>query len=68
MLEVVGAKVAVGTSRPNIGLNIEVAKLQTFDRTVSKVLGFLTVCKLFIRMRMRKMVVKEQIQWGLLYI
>jgi len=43
-------------------------KPQTFDSIVSKISGFLTVCKLFIRMRIREIVVEEQIQWVLLYI
>jgi len=45
----------------NTGFNIEVAKLQVFDGIAEKVLGFSTVCKLFIRMRMRNNIVKEQI-------
>jgi len=46
----------------------KVAKPQTFDGTAGKVLEFLMACKLFIRMRMRKMAVKEQIQWVLSYV
>jgi len=45
----------------NIGSNIEVAKLQTFDRVVGKVSGFIIVYKLFIRIKMRKVVVEKQI-------
>ena len=37
----------------------EVAKPQLFDRTVENILGFVMVCKLFIRMKMREKVVKE---------
>ena len=44
------------------------AKLQTFNRKTRKVSGFLTVCKLYIRIRIKEIVVKEQIQWVLLYI
>ena len=54
--------------QPNTGSNIEVAKLQTFNGKISKILGFLTICKLYIRIRMREMVVEEQIQWVFLYI
>ena len=37
----------------------EVAKPQTFDRTPSKVSRFLSVCKLYIRMRLRELSVEE---------
>ena len=49
-------------SRPNTRPNIEVVELQTFNREIGKILGFLIVYKLFIRVRMREVVVEEQIQ------
>jgi len=55
----VGEEAAVST---------EVAKLQTFDRTPSKVSRFLSACKLYIRMRLRELSVEEQIQWILSYV
>jgi len=40
----------------------EMAKPQTFNGTPSKVSRFLSVCKLYIRMRLRESSVEEQIQ------
>ena len=45
----------------------EVTKLQVFDGIPGKILDFIMVCKLYLRMRMREVVV-EQIQWILLYV
>ena len=63
-----GEEAATTVLRPNIGSNIEVAKLQILNGKVGKVLEFLTACKLFIRMRMRDVTVEKQIQWMLLYV
>jgi len=46
----------------------EVAKPQIFDGMTARVAGFITACKLYIRMRMRKELVKRQIQWILSYV
>jgi len=47
--------------QPNMELNIDIAKLPTFSGNIRKVLGFLTVCRLFIRIKMRNDLVKGQV-------
>ena len=49
-------------SRSNIRSNVKVAKLPTFNREARQVSGFLTACRLYIRMRMRGAIVEEQVQ------
>jgi len=43
------------------GGGVEVAKSQIFDGTLSKVAGFITAYKLYIRMRLREELVKGQV-------
>jgi len=42
-------EVTAAIFRPIIGSNVKVAKPQMFNREAGRVLGFLTACKLFIR-------------------
>ena len=46
----------------------EIAKPQIFDRTPSKVGGFISAYKLYIRMRLREESVEGQVQWILSYV
>jgi len=49
-------------------VNIKVAKPQVFDRILSKILGFVMVYKLYLKIKMNGTALKEQIQWILSYI
>ena len=44
------------------------ATLSLFDRKVSKVKEFVIAYKLYLRMRMREMIVEKQVQQMLIYI
>ena len=47
--------------RSNTGSSVDVAKPPTFNRDVSKISGFLTAYRLYIRIKMRNTSIKEQI-------
>ena len=55
-------------TRSNTRSNVEVAKLPIFNGDVSKIADFIIVYKLYIRMKIRKVLVEKQVQWILLYI
>jgi len=66
--QIVALTVQVGGSTGRVAVGTEVTRPQTFDRTLSKVLEFIIACKLYIKMKMKEVVVEEQIQWVLLYV
>jgi len=57
-----------GTVGPNMGSYMEVAKPAIFNGEVERVGGFITVCRLYIKMKLRGNIVEEQIQWVLTYV
>ena len=56
---------AVGS---NMGSHMEVAKPAIFNGEVGRVGGFITACRLYIKMRLRGNTVEEQVQWALTYV
>ena len=64
-----GGAVAGGGREAEVGtVNMEVAKPQLFDRTSSKVAGFMMECKLYIRNKLAGAMVEVQMQWVLSYM
>ena len=57
-----------GTMGSNMGSHMEVAKPAIFNGETAKVGGFVTACRLFLRMKLRRAPVEEQMQWVLSYV
>ena len=67
LLAAAAAEAAGGRGEAGIR-SIEVAKPQLFDRIPSKVVGFVTGCKLYIRNKLVGATVKAQVQWVLSFV
>ena len=63
-----GEKTKIVALRLNTRSNVKVAKLPMFDRDANKVADFVIACKLYIRIKIRKIWVEKQIQWVLMYM
>ena len=50
------------TERPNTEPNVKVAKPPIFSRETKNIAGFIIVYKLFLKIKMSKVAVEEQIQ------
>jgi len=63
-----GAGAGGAAMGPNVGSHMEVAKLAIFNGEAGRVGGFITACRLYIKMKLRGNMVEEQIQWVLTYV
>ena len=57
-----------GAGGATTGMHMEVAKLAIFNGEAEKVGGFISACKLYIRMKLRGELVEGQVQWILSYV
>jgi len=63
-----GAGTGGATMGSNLGPHMEVAKPAIFNGEAGKVGGFITACRLFLRMKLRGATVEKQVQWVLSYV
>jgi len=63
-----GAEGERGTTGPNMGSHMEVAKLAIFNGEAVRVEGFITAYRLYIKMKLKGSTVEEQVQWVLTYV
>ena len=59
---------AGGGGAERTGPKVEVATPAIFNGEAGKVGGFITACRLFVRMKLRGATVEEQVQWVLSYV
>ena len=57
-----------GTVGSNLGSHIEMAKPAIFNGEAGKVGGFITACRLYLKMKMREETIEEQVIWVLSYV
>ena len=62
------AQRGVGVGGEARGSHMEVAKPAIFNGEAAKVGGFITACRLFLKMKLRGATVEEQVQWVLSYV
>ena len=57
-----------GMMGSNMGPHMEVAKPAIFNGEVGKVGEFVTMCRLYLRMKMREATIEEQVFWILSHV
>ena len=57
-----------GMMESNMGSHMEVAKPAIFNGEAGKVGGFVTTCRLYLRIKMREATVEEQVFWILSHV